>query len=127
MSYISNPVNENLLEFDKVGPILICDIIKAMDPKKSVDMDGISINLLKYVINSVSIPLAHIFDLSLKSGVFPSKLKFSRVVPVFKAGDRKLCDNYRPISLVSSIAKILEKNRCSQTYQSLTNKQTIVL
>ena len=69
----------------------------------------ISINLLKFILNSVSVPLAHIFDLSLKNGIFPNKLKSSRVVPVFKSGDRKICDNYRPISLVSSIAKILEK------------------
>jgi len=109
LSFIPNPADDNLLEFDKVGPILICDILKAMDSKKSLDIDGISINLLKFVINSISIPLAHIFDLSLKTGTFPSKLKSSRVVPVFKAGDRKSCDNYRPISLVSSIAKILEK------------------
>ena len=80
-----------------------------MDPKKSKDMDGISLDLLKSIDTSVCKPLAHIFNLSLKTGVFPDKLKVSRVVPIFKAGDKKLCDNYRPISLVSTIAKILEK------------------
>ena len=53
-----------------------------MDSKTSVDIDGISINLLKFILNSVSVPLAHIFDLSLKNGIFPNKLKSSRVVPV---------------------------------------------
>ena len=109
LSYIPMQDNLNELKFDKIGPILICDIVKAMDSKTSVDIDGISINLLKFILNSVSVPLAHIFDLSLKNGIFPNKLKSSRVVPVFKSGDRKICDNYRPISLVSSIAKILEK------------------
>ena len=109
LSYIPMQDNLNELKFDKIGPILICDIVKAMDSKTSVDIDGISINLLKFILNSVSIPLAHIFDLSLKNGIFPNKLKSSRVVPVFKSSDRKICDNYRPISLVSSIAKILEK------------------
>ena len=41
--------------------------------------------------------------------MFSDKLKVSRVVPIFKAGDKKVCDNYCPISLVSTFANILEK------------------
>jgi hypothetical protein len=51
----------------------------------------------------------HLFNLSLQTGNFPDKLKMSRTVPIFKSGDPSLCDNYRPISLLSSISKILEK------------------
>ncbi len=65
--------------------------------------------LLKFIITPLSTPLAHIFSLSLKTGVFPEKLKVSRVVPIFKTGDKKICNNYRPISLVSTISKIIEK------------------
>jgi hypothetical protein len=49
------------------------------------------------------------FNLSLSQGVFPDKLKNSRVIPIFKAGDQLDVDNYRPISLLSSISKVLEK------------------
>ena len=65
--------------------------------------------LLKAVAIEISSPLAHIFNLSLKKGIFPSALKLSRVVPIHKAGKTDLCDNYRPIALLSSISKILEK------------------
>ncbi len=51
----------------------------------------------------------NIFNLSLASGTFPSKLKTSRTVPIFKAGSPLLCDNYRPISLLSTLSKLLEK------------------
>jgi hypothetical protein len=47
--------------------------------------------------------------LSLAHGEFPEKLKTCRVIPIYKTGSRLDCDNYRPISLLSSISKILEK------------------
>jgi Reverse transcriptase (RNA-dependent DNA polymerase) len=52
-------------------------------------------------------------------GVFPEKLKTNRSVPIFKTGDKLQCDNYRPISLLSSISKILEK--------AITNRLTLHL
>ena len=51
--------------------------------------------------------------------MFPEKLKSSRVVPIFKAGDPTSCDNYRPISLVSAISKILEKTVASKLTEHL--------
>jgi hypothetical protein len=65
--------------------------------------------MIKLIGNEICIPLAHIFNMSLSTGVFPSKLKLCRVVPIFKAGNNMECDNYRPISLLSSISKVLEK------------------
>jgi hypothetical protein len=101
--------NLNSLEFTEVGPNHLCEIIKTFQTKSSCDLDRISIKLLKHVIFDVSVPLSHIFNLSLASGNFPSKLKTSRTVPIFKAGSPLLCDNYRPISLLSTLSKLLEK------------------
>jgi hypothetical protein len=57
----------------------------------------------------LSWPLAHVFKLSLETGIFPARLKSSRTVPIFKAGNTELCDNYRPIALLSTLSKVLEK------------------
>jgi hypothetical protein len=65
--------------------------------------------MVKFVGNAIAIPLSHIFNLSLSSGKFPSPLKQCRVIPIFKNGDSEECDNYRPISLLSSKSKVLEK------------------
>ena len=91
------------------GPIHIHDIVKNFDKKISCDLDGLSLKLLKTVSINISKPLAHIFNLSLDNGIFPEKLKISRIVPVYKSGDPKSCDNYRPIALVNTLSKILEK------------------
>jgi len=80
-----------------------------MPNKASPDLDGVSLKLLKSVRVEVSTPLSHIFNLSLENGVFPDKLKCTRTVPVFKQGSKSSCDNYRPISLVKTFSKILEK------------------
>jgi hypothetical protein len=65
--------------------------------------------MIKFICHEICVPLAHIFNLSLSQGTFPDKLKNCRVIPVFKAGDQLDVDNYRPISLLSSVSKILEK------------------
>ena len=53
-------------------------------------------------------PLLHIFNSSLSKGVFPDQLKTAKVVPIFKNGDTLLVSNYRPISLLNVLSKLLE-------------------
>jgi hypothetical protein len=103
-----NP-NPPSLEFSATSPSVIINIIKLLEPKNSMDLDGISTKLLKHVAIAISIPLSHIFNLSITDGIFPNKLKTSRTVPIFKSGNHCLCDNYRPISLLPSLSKVLEK------------------
>jgi len=107
------------LKFDQIGPILIADILKSMDPKKSKDLDGISTHLLKFLNTTITVPLAHIFNLSLSKGIYPDRLKKSRVVPIHKGGDSRLCDNYRPITIVSTLAKVLDKIVATKLYNHL--------
>ncbi len=109
ISFLPNNLNMHEFLFDNIGPTHVIDLIKSMPNKTSCDIDGLSSSLLKSVASEISVPLAHIFNLSLKNGQYPEKFKTSRVVPIFKNGDKLSCDNYRPISLVSSIAKILDK------------------
>mgnify|MGYP001801456696 CR=1 FL=1 len=53
--------------------------------------------------------LVYLTNLIIKSSVFPNCLKIARVKPLFKKGDRYVCTNYRPISVLSSVSKIIEK------------------
>ena len=62
----------------------------------------------KSLINIVH-PLSHICNLSSSTGVVPSSLKVSKVIPVLKSGDSARFCNYRPISVLPTFSKILEK------------------
>ena len=109
-SYINDfDPSKTKFNLGNTGQIHVMDIIKSFESKASLDIDGVSLKLIKFIAYEISCPLSQIFNLSLEKGIFPENLKSSRTVPIFKCGDPKLCDNYRPISLVCTISKILEK------------------
>ena len=64
---------------------------------------------LKRSWNILSPVLSNIFNTSITSGVHPSKLKISKITPIFKSEDETDASNYRPISLLSSFNRIFEK------------------
>ena len=94
---------EPSLRLDSISQHQVVDIISAMDSKSSTDANGISTKILKTIKYQIAKPLSHLFTLSVTTGVFPAKLKISRTIPIFKAGEHTSCDNYRPISLLSAI------------------------
>ena len=53
----------------------------------------------------------------LNTGIFPEKLKIAKVIPIFKKGDEEFFNNYRPISILPAISKIIEKVIYQQIYQ----------
>ena len=69
--------------------------------------------------------MADLFNLSFTTGVFPFVLKTAKVVPVFKKDSKLDYSNYRPISLLSNIKKILEKLMYKRLYTFLNNNNII--
>jgi hypothetical protein len=87
----------------------IYSIIKALKTKNLYGFDEISTNLLRISANYICSPLTHICNKSILSGIFPDRMKYSIVKPIHKKGDKMNPTNYRPISLLTTFSKILEK------------------
>ena len=77
--------------------------------QKSSGYDDVSNYLLCKIVNVIKEPLYCVFNKSLASGKFPELLKLSKIVPLYKSGEKSIPDNYRPISLLPVISKVLEK------------------
>ena len=87
----------------------VLNIVKKFKNKKSRDCEDINMTAIKRLIDVLVIPLTHIYNLSLTQGTFPDMMKIAKVIPVFKAGKKEEFGNYRPISLLPQLSKILEK------------------
>ena len=84
-------------------------LLRNMDLSKSPGYDNLPARLLSGAANSISKHLCHIFNLSFEQGKFPTALKVAKVTPLFKKGSTDIPGNYRPISVLPLISKILEK------------------
>ncbi|KAJ8720281.1 hypothetical protein PYW07_012324 [Mythimna separata] len=84
-------------------------IISGLKDVCATGWDGIPNNILKSFKYLLAPPLTHIFQLCLSKGIFPKLLKKAVVTPVFKSGDKTSVNNYRPISVLTGLSKILEK------------------
>ena len=103
------PATPNSIYFYPTTPRVVKNIISELQSKTSRGMDGIPTKVLKSTPDNVIYILTHIFNLSLRSGIFLNKFKLAKVEPIFKKGARHDVNNYRPISLLPVFSKILEK------------------
>lgn len=88
-------------------------------------LDPFSAKTLKNNLKFLLSPLTHIINLSITSGVFPSVFKTAKVIPLYKSNDKANLNNYRPISLLSIISKVLEKCVKEQLQSFLENNSIL--
>lgn len=74
--------------------------LSALDQTKSVDVYNFPIKLIKQHCDLISKLLSIIINKSFSEGVFPDTLKYAKVIPLFKGGNKNEAENYRPVSIL---------------------------
>ena len=90
------------------------NVIKNLNKNKATGPGTIHNRLLIAAADVISEPLTNLFNRCLNESKFPSQWKIAHVTPLHKKGQKDLCRNYRPISLLSCVGKVLE--RCVQRH-----------
>ena len=117
---------ENELILEDTSAAEIVNTCKSFKPKTSSDADGIQQNIVLSDIDILAPVLAHLINVSQKTGVFPDKGKIARVIPVYKnKGSKTSFDNYRPISLLPVFSKIIEKLIYNKVFEFLVRYQIL--
>jgi hypothetical protein len=101
-----NPINMFMAPTDTQEIITCIDSLKR---KHSSGHDNITSALLKDIKYDISFPLAILINKSLETGDVPDLLKLAKIIPIYKSKNKELLNNYRPISLLPTVSKVLEK------------------
>jgi len=83
-------------------------IVSNLSNSKSMDAYWLSNHIIKQSVQFIKKPLTDFINKCIQLGHFPNILKLSKIIPVFKKGDKNCPENYRPISLVPIMSKVFE-------------------
>ena len=123
MSYVTP--SSQVFNFRNITFEDIKNEISKIKNEKSAGLDKISNKLLLAAGETIVNSLTYIFNLSINTGIFPDDMKLAKVTPIYKSGDKTECGNYRPISVISAVAKVFEKLVYRQLSEFLDNYQLL--
>ena len=103
----------------------LISIIGSLDATKATGLDGITPNILKKSADIVNPSLLKIINISISTGQFPDLLKVAKIIPIHKSGAQDDPANYRPISILSIISKVIEKHVTKHLFAYL-NKYSLL-
>ena len=102
-------------------------VLKALQSGKASGPDVLTNRILKELAQPLSFPLSNIFNASLIKGQVPALWKYANVTPIHKNNDHLGITNYRPISLISKVGKVLEKMFTNMSFIYLWTMKSLLL
>ena len=108
VSFLSSLPAKVLCSLDISVPDVFAALV-SLDPAKAKGIDHIGPMVLKSCAEALCSPIHHLFCVSLSTGKLPAEWRTHLITPIFKSGDKSSVKNYRPISLLCTISKVLER------------------
>ena len=115
----SLPRNDHSFSTISTTPSEVYGILSTLKERKASGLDGISPRLLKFCAGGISESLCSLFNRSFDEGHFPKAWRSALVVPIFKKGAANNPSNYRPIALLSTVSKVMERIVHNKLYRFL--------
>ena len=112
-------------KFCHVSKLEVQQDFKSIKRGKSTGTDNLPLGLLKDASCRISAPLAYLINLSLQTGTFPTDWKQAKIVPIHKSGSYSSFDNFRPMSILPVLSKIIENAVHRQVMAFLEGKKLI--
>ena len=112
-------------KFSEISPEIILNILKGLNPSKAAGIDNLSGKFLKDGADILARPISQLCNLSIKLNSFPRSCKIAKVKPLFKKGTKTDPENYRPISLLPILSKIIERIIHDQTQEFLSKNKIL--
>ena len=109
---------EHEFKFSEISEEFVLNELQNLDVRKAVGVDGLNLRLLKTAAEFITKPLTVVFNWSISTGQLPHDFKVAKIVPIrpIHKGGSYEPQNFRPISLLPSLSKILEKVVHQQLY-----------
>ena len=115
------PRTRRTFRFQYVSVCFVQKELKSLRRNKASGVDNLPPGLLKDSAKEIAVPLTHIINLSISTSTFPTNWKVARVTPIYKSGCTNDEANYRPISVLPILSRILEK-AYTISWQSISRK-----
>lgn len=127
LSYLNKvpKISDNSMQFCLTDTSEVIEVIKSLKNSGSLDIYNHTVAMYKENLTGLLRPITCITNAILTTGVFPSKLKIAKIIPIFKKGDINLSSNYRPVALIPVIAKIVEKIMAIRMVDYLEHKNIL--
>ena len=116
---------EKKLKFEKVSSVSMLKILKEFKTSKATGVDDLAGRFVKDASNILCMPIAKICNLSIKLASFPNKCKGAKIKPLYKKGLKTDPKNFRLISLLPLISKIIERVIHDQTMNFLSDNNVL--
>ena len=116
---------DSVLDSIRISVQDVNDVLRNLDVKKACGPGHINPRFLKEGAHILSQPLSVLFNRSLSQGYFPSRWKNGYLTPIHKNDDKSLPSNYRPISLLDPIGKVMERCVHKHLYNYISENQLL--